>query len=278
MKVTHIAIVAITLLIGAMALLMTRSDRDKEMAKLFEQNRQLMERLDEKRQQTVKESSLKPTEAPAPVSTPGIPEAVAPVAPVAPAVSTPPTKVTAPGAGTLAGNAATGTEPSGELVPPTPVLGVTDPAATSVPALDPSAIPAVAEAGLPPAGDPAVIAKREEELIKENAAMLRKTLADVVPLPDDALSPMGLRIRKLPALCKVTEVQSEHGFVVLDGGTGVGLAAGGQFCIRRDHMIIGKVKISEVKDEKTAVADILANSVTLGVGLRSGDEIVIFNE
>jgi hypothetical protein len=256
MKVTQLALIAIVLLLGAGIFLLNKSESDRKEAEWQRRFTDVTQQLlQNQRNEAVKNSGTAPVEAApaapqtpvpaaeAPTPQPATVPPVAPVAPVAPVVAADP-------------------------VPPTPA-----PIPPAQPLL-------TAEGTIPPATAPVDPALEASILEKETAAAkeaLAQKASQLVE-PDANLNPMALRIRRSPALCKVTEVQDQHGFVVLDGGTTIGMAKGSKFCVRRDYMIVGKIAVSEVKDDKTSIADIQPGSVPLGVSLRPGDELIQFQE
>lgn len=94
--------------------------------------------------------------------------------------------------------------------------------------------------------------------------------APVAPLPP---TPRQRQVMSAPAIAKVTEVQVESGFVIISSGAGRKIEKGMPFAIRRRDAIVGRVKITLV-EEGNAVADIVRDSVPVGVTLQQGDDVI----
>lgn len=94
--------------------------------------------------------------------------------------------------------------------------------------------------------------------------------APVAPLPP---TPRQRQVMSAPAIAKVSEVQVESGFVIISSGAGRKIEKGMPFAIRRGDAIVGRVKITLV-EEGNAVADIVRDSVPVGVTLQQGDDVI----
>lgn len=94
--------------------------------------------------------------------------------------------------------------------------------------------------------------------------------APVAPLPP---TPRQRQVMSAPAIAKVSEVQVESGFVIISSGSGRKIEKGMPFAIRRGDAIVGRVKITLV-EEGNAVADIVRESVPVGVTLQQGDDVI----
>ncbi|WP_038166839.1 hypothetical protein [Verrucomicrobium sp. BvORR106] len=94
--------------------------------------------------------------------------------------------------------------------------------------------------------------------------------APVAPLPP---TPRQRQVVAAPAIAKVSEVQLESGFVIISSGSGRKIEKGMPFAIRRGDAIVGRVKVTLV-EEGNAVADIVRESVPVGVSLQQGDDVI----
>lgn len=91
--------------------------------------------------------------------------------------------------------------------------------------------------------------------------------------PPPPLTPRQRQVQAAPAIGKVTDYQSEYGFVVFSGGTAVKVEAGMSFALRRGHSIVGRVTVNAV-EEGSAIADIIPASVPPGVIINLGDDVI----
>lgn len=94
--------------------------------------------------------------------------------------------------------------------------------------------------------------------------------ANAAPLPQ---TPRQRLILAAPVLANVKQYVKDYGFVEIGAGSGRKIEAGMGFAIRRDNAIIARIKVTEVENE-SAVADVDARSLTPGVVIEPGDEVI----
>lgn len=94
--------------------------------------------------------------------------------------------------------------------------------------------------------------------------------APIAPLPP---TPRQRQVMSAPAIARVTEVQVESGFVVISAGSGRKIEKGMPFAIRRGDAIVARVKVTLV-EEGNAVADIVRESIPVGVSVQQGDDVI----
>ena len=107
----------------------------------------------------------------------------------------------------------------------------------------------------------------------------RALLTDAAQKINDELrpknySPLQIKIKGLPSIAKVKSFNADYGFVEIDGGKNKNLESGMPFAIRRDAMIVGRVKIGDTIEDGSSIADVDPKSVPVGVVLQAGDEII----
>ena len=243
MKITHFAIAGIFILIIAAGYLLMDSATDKKFAAQQDKLNQMMEVI----------SKLKtPAPAPAP-EPPAVAQAPEP-AMVAVPPPTPSTVAAAPK----------------QKLGPAPMLPGT-------PAQPQPQVPAVAPApGTPGAGNvtlpnPAAalsIAAQEKQLLDEQIAQLKDQTAP------PTYTPLQLKIKNLPAIAKIKSYNSDLAFVEMDAGKNRNIEKGMTFDIRRDSMLVGKVKVSDTIEDASCIADVDIKTVPTGVQIQAGDELV----
>lgn len=87
------------------------------------------------------------------------------------------------------------------------------------------------------------------------------------------LTPRQNQILSAPLVGKITEYQKDYGFVVLKATPGLQIEASMTFAIRREHNIIGRIKITSI-EEGSYIADVISGSVPSGVTVEVGDDII----
>ena len=80
-------------------------------------------------------------------------------------------------------------------------------------------------------------------------------------------------IKSAASIAEVMEYEPDLAFVILDGGSNRGLEPGMQFAIRRDHFIVGRIKIDRVEKNRS-VANVSASTIPIGFTIRKGDAII----
>lgn len=154
--------------------------------------------------------------------------------------------------------------PTDVAVPPKPVKpAVVKAAPTPAPAEAPGT-----EIALPDPAADLKLAPGERALLVEVAEKINQ---DSRP---KSYTPLQVKIKSLPAIAKVKSFNADYGFVELDAGKNRNLETGMSFDIRRDAMIVGKVRIGDTVEDALCIADVDPKSVPVGVVLQAGDEII----
>jgi hypothetical protein len=87
------------------------------------------------------------------------------------------------------------------------------------------------------------------------------------------MTPLQAQVQGMPALGKVTNYNSEGGFVIINAGGRQGIAQGAKFDLRRASSVVGRITISTVEDAE-AVGDLDPRSVPAGVTVEIGDDVI----
>lgn len=110
------------------------------------------------------------------------------------------------------------------------------------------------------------------------------TTATSTPAPITAASPDSMpaqlttlqkQVLGMPVLAKITQVEKDQGFVVVNAGKNKQFTKGQKFDVRRGDSVVGRVAISEAIEEKEAVADIDPLMRLPGVSIQVGDELIL---
>jgi hypothetical protein len=178
--------------------------------------------------------------------------------------------------------------PAGEVpavpAPTVPAVASSQPPApvAAVPPLTKSVPPSAA---LPPGGQQPVvptISDLPDPSRSLSAAAQEKLLldAEIAALKDKTAPPQynaeQTRIKNLPAMAKIKNYNSELAFVELDAGRNRNLEKGTVFSIRRDAMLVGKVKVTDSIEDASSIADVDTKSVPPGIQIQPGDELVLY--
>jgi hypothetical protein len=94
--------------------------------------------------------------------------------------------------------------------------------------------------------------------------------AAVAPMP---MTPRQRQIKAMPPIAEVKHYAKDYGFVEITAGAARKLDKDQSFAIRRDSAIIARIKVTEV-DTESAVADVDSRSLTPGVTIEVGDEVI----
>lgn len=160
-------------------------------------------------------------------------------------------------------------------VPPAPtdvVASGTPTATNSTPAETPAPTEATGtEIALPDPAADLKLAPGERALLTDAAEKINSELQ-----PKN-YNPLQVKIKGLPSIAKVKSFNADYGFVELDAGKNKNLETGMAFAIRRDAMIVGRVKIGDTIEDGSSIADVEPKSVPIGVVLQPGDEIIQFD-
>lgn len=166
---------------------------------------------------------------------------------------------------------------------PTPAVVEVAPASTAV-AAAPKDLPAAPKGIDPtkPAADPTLdlpnptadlkLAAAEQEILDAQMKQVDANLGVA-----NNYNALQVKIKNLPVVARIKNYDEKHGFVELDAGKNRQLETGMVFDVRRDAVLVGKVKIGETVEEAVSIADVDPKSVPLGVVLKKGDEIVLLN-
>ncbi len=155
--------------------------------------------------------------------------------------------------------------PTDVVAPPTPKATKTTPGETPAPTETPGS-----EISLPDPSADLKLAPGERALLTDAAQKINDELR-----PKN-YNPLQIKIKSLPSIAKIKSFNADYSFVELDAGKNKNLEAGMAFAIRRDAMIVGKVKIGDTDtiEEGSSIADVDPKSVPIGVVLQPGDEII----
>lgn len=167
---------------------------------------------------------------------------------------------------------------------PAPAVEEVPPASTNV-AVAPKDVPAApkgVDATKQPTADPTLdlpnpandlkLAAAEQEILDAQMKQVDANLGVA-----NNYNALQVKIKNLPVVARIKNYDEKLGFVELDAGKNRQLETGMVFDIRRDAVIVGKVKIGETVEEAASIADVDPKSVPLGVVLKKGDEIVLLN-
>jgi hypothetical protein len=90
-----------------------------------------------------------------------------------------------------------------------------------------------------------------------------------------ALTALQKQVLGMPAVAKVTQVERDQGFVVVNAGKNKKFVKGQKFDVRRGDGVVGRVSISDVIEDAESVADIDAKVVLPGARIEPGDELIL---
>jgi hypothetical protein len=94
--------------------------------------------------------------------------------------------------------------------------------------------------------------------------------AAVAPMP---MTQRQRQIKAMPPIAEVKHYAKDYGFVEITAGAARKIDKDQSFAIRRDSAIIARIKVTEV-DADSAVADVDSRSLTPGVTIEVGDEVI----
>lgn len=166
--------------------------------------------------------------------------------------------------------------PAPVAAPPPPVL--------AKPPLDPAAAEALAAAAAIPPGAP-LASEDDPRMLEDERKVLNlgapgRVADDTLTLPTtlagQPLTKIQQRIVAQPAITSVKEYVQKEGMLVLNHGTDRGLKPNDSFALRRNSAVIGRIRLTETIMENEAVADIIPNSMPVGMLPAAGDDIIQF--
>jgi len=113
-------------------------------------------------------------------------------------------------------------------------------------------------------------------------ALSEANLPKIVPPPPPA-EPAGIplprtswaaKVSDLPTIGKVADYQRDYGFVVMRSAPSRKIEKGQRFAIRRGKALLAKIGVTEVEEDGSAVANVDAKSMPIGVTIEVGDDVV----
>jgi hypothetical protein len=102
------------------------------------------------------------------------------------------------------------------------------------------------------------------------AGLANPAATQIAPMPP---TPRQRQVMAAPPIARVDEVEVAGGFVVISAGAGRKIEAGMSFAIRRGDSIVARIQVTGV-EEGSAIADIVRDSIPLGVTLQAGDDVI----
>jgi len=116
--------------------------------------------------------------------------------------------------------------------------------------------------------------RQERDVLETEKSLLDQKLDEQQPNSAVELSELQKKIAEAASLAEVLQIEQEYGFVVISAGEGSGVSVGQEFALRREHYLVGKVVVAEVK-EGTAVANLVEGSVPVGIEIAAGDQVIL---
>lgn len=152
--------------------------------------------------------------------------------------------------------------------------GVQDGAGTLLPSDTPGPLPAIGTEG-----EEGLIGGVPSNLVPDDGSSSqssppgtrRGVLSPVGAVPE--LSPMQQKVKNAGSIGAVEHFDPQWAFVVMNVGSEGGLKEGDKFSVRRDHFVVGQVKVTEVKKGQ-AIANLIPESLEPGMNIQPGDEII----
>jgi len=89
------------------------------------------------------------------------------------------------------------------------------------------------------------------------------------------LTALQKQVLGMPVVAKITQVEKDQGFVVVNAGKNKQFAKGQKYDVRRGDSVVGRVSISEAIEEKEAIADIDGTIRLPGVSIEPEDELIL---
>jgi len=121
-------------------------------------------------------------------------------------------------------------------------------------------------------------ASEERRIVEAEAEQISETLAERARREEaeleSTLSPLQKKIREAAAIGKVSDVQSDLGFVVIGAGSANGIQPEQRYNVRRGTFIVGEIVVESVEDERNAIANIDPSKSAPGLALRVGDDVI----
>jgi len=89
------------------------------------------------------------------------------------------------------------------------------------------------------------------------------------------LTALQKQLLGMPPVAKITVVQKDQGFAVINAGKDKQLEKGLKFDVRRGDGLVGRVIVGETIDATESVVDIDSTGAISGVSIEAGDELVL---
>lgn len=107
------------------------------------------------------------------------------------------------------------------------------------------------------------------------SGLMPGTPASSPPPAPAPLTALQKQLLGMPAVAKITDVQKDQGFAVIDAGKDKLLERGLKFDVRRGDGLVGRVIVGETIDAAESVVDIDPTGAIPGVFVEPGDELVL---
>lgn len=134
--------------------------------------------------------------------------------------------------------------------------------------------PGTAEVTLPNPTLDLKLAAEEKKILDSQISQLESTAGNATA---NEYNPLQVKIKNLAAIAKIKNYNEKLGFVELDAGKNRQLEKGMVFHVRRDAVLVAQVTIGETVEDTVSIADVDPKSIPVGVVLKPGDEIVLYN-
>jgi hypothetical protein len=118
------------------------------------------------------------------------------------------------------------------------------------------------------------LAAEEKKILDSQISQLESTAGNATA---NEYNPLQVKIKNLPAVAKIKNYNEKLGFVELDAGKNRQLEKGMVFHVRRDAVLVAQITIGETVEDNVSIADVDPKSIPVGVVLKQGDEVVLYN-
>ena len=118
------------------------------------------------------------------------------------------------------------------------------------------------------------LAAEEKKILDSQISQLESTAGNATA---NEYNPLQVKIKNLAPMAKIKNYNEKLGFVELDAGKNKNLAKGMVFHVRRDAVLVAQITIGETVEDTVSIADVDPKSIPVGVVLKPGDEVVLYN-
>ena len=139
---------------------------------------------------------------------------------------------------------------------------------------NPAVAPDAGEVTLPNPTRDLNLAAEEKKILDSQISQLESTAGNATA---NEYNPLQVKIKNLPAVAKIKSYNEKLGFVELDAGKNRQLEKGMVFHVRRDAVLVAQITIGETVEDTVSIADVDPKSIPVGVVLKQGDEVVLYN-